>query len=393
MSSHNRRQLQTVAVSFLAVLVSSFSTTIVRGQAPPPAIGSQVVIKAGAVLKVGDQVVDTGKAHHIYRVERADGPWLWLGAGTIGGWAQATDVIPFDQAIDLYTTEIYRNSNSIWAYYNRGIIRFDQRNYDQAISDYNEALRIDPRYVPALINRGNAWQAKKEFDKAIDDYNEALRIDPNDIRAHLNRGIARQAKKDYDNAIADYNDAIRLGLKTATVYNNRGHLWQLKQDLARAIADFDEAIRLNPKYGLAYNNRGNALQARKEYDKALANFDEAIRLSPESPWGFAQRAWILATCPDAKFRDGKKALDLAKKASDLGETRDPYLLEVRAAAHAEAGEFDRAVEWQTKALEAAAAVPGNDLQGDRLRLKLYQEKKPYRDEDPKPGGGAPGHAG
>ena len=48
-----------------------------------------------------------------------------------------------------------------------------------------------------------------------------------------------------------------------------------------------------------------------------------------------------------------------------------------AAAHAELGEFDKAVEWQTKAL-AAAAMPVKEQY--QQRLKLYEDKKPYRME-------------
>jgi tetratricopeptide (TPR) repeat protein len=375
-----------VVVLSLTVFVIGLPTAPVQGAAAPPAIGTRVVINAGAVLKVGDQVVDTGKAHRIYTVERANGDWLWLNSGAVSGWAQAADVVPLDRAVDLYSHEINRDANAAWAFFNRGLIRNDQQNFDQALSDYSEAIRIDPKYVPALINRGNVYVTKREFDKAVADYSQAIQINPKDRLAYLNRGIALQAKKDYDKAIADYDEAIRLGLQTAPVYNNRGHVWELKRDLNRAISDYNEAIRLDPRYSLAFFNRGNAWQSKGDFEKALADYAEKIRLDPTSPWGYAGRAWILATCPDAKYRDGKKAVELAIQACELGVAKDPYLDEIRAAAHAEAGEFDRAVEWQSRALQDASNIPGTDTQGDRLRLKLYQDKKPFRNERAKPSG-------
>jgi tetratricopeptide (TPR) repeat protein len=376
-----------VVVSFLTVLVMGLAPANGRGQASsPPPIGTRVVIKAGAVLKLGNRVVDTGKAHHIYTVERVNGTWLWLISGTVSGWAQAADVVPFDQAIDLYTGEIKRDPNAAWAFYNRGVIRADQQAYDQAIADYDEAIRLNPKFGLALINRGNARLARKEYDKAFADYSLAIELDPKDILAHLNRGIASQAKREYDKAIADYDEAIKLGLKTAGAYNNRGHVLELKGNLDLAIADYTKAIGLDPRYSLAFFNRGNARQTKGEFEEAIADYEEAIRLDPRSPWGDAGLAWILATCPDAKYRDGQKAVERAVHACDLGGTNDPYLMEVRAAAHAEAGQFDQAVEWQTKALKAAENVPGANVEGDRSRLKLYQEKKPFRNERGKPGG-------
>jgi tetratricopeptide (TPR) repeat protein len=133
-------------------------------------------------------------------------------------------------------------------------------------------------------------------------------------------------------------------------------------------------------------NRVNARQSKGSFVEAMADYAEMIRLDPTSPWGYAGQAWILATCPDPKYRDGKKAVEEAIQACELGGTTDPYLDEVRAAAHAEAGEFDKAVEWQAKALKAAANVPGTDTEGDRSRLKLYQDKKPFRNERGKPSG-------
>lgn len=48
-----------------------------------------------------------------------------------------------------------------------------------------------------------------------------------------------------------------------------------------------------------------------------------------------------------------------------------------AAAHAELGQFDKAIEWQTKASDSA---PVELKDAYRDRLKLYQDQKPYRFE-------------
>jgi hypothetical protein len=92
------------------------------------------------------------------------------------------------------------------------------------------------------------------------------------------------------------------------------------------------------------------------------------------------RAWLLATRLDAKDRDGKKAVESSTKACDLSEWNDAYCVGTLAAAQAEAGRFDDAVKWQTKAngmySDADAKRKGEE------RLELYREKKPYRDASP-----------
>jgi hypothetical protein len=59
--------------------------------------------------------------------------------------------------------------------------------------------------------------------------------------------------------------------------------------------------------------------------------------------------------------------------------RDGRFLDTLAAAYAEAGEFDKAVETQQKALDDPELIK-DDGDGARKRLALYREKKPFRDE-------------
>jgi tetratricopeptide (TPR) repeat protein len=356
-----------------------------RGQAKPVplAVGNHVVIKNDAAVKVGNQIVDLGKAHHIYTIGDVNGDWYWLVAGGIKGWVQKADIVTLEQAIAHCNSEIQRNPNAPWAYYNRGVIRQQLHEYDQAITDYTEAIRRDPNYLDALKNRGNAYLSKGEYNPAIADYAEALKLDPKDIPTYQNEALAFGAKKEYDKATEALDEVIRLGVKTARVYNQRGHIAELNNNFDKAIADYTEAIRLDPSFVLAYFNRGYAMQSKGDYEKALADYSEAIQHDRRWPWAYAARAWLLATCPEAKYRDGKAAIALADKAAELAGGKQSYFYEVTAAAHAEAGQFDQAIQSQTKAIEAATAE-GANVDGDRARLKMYQSKKPFRLEPAAP---------
>jgi tetratricopeptide (TPR) repeat protein len=154
-----------------------------------------------------------------------------------------------------------------------------------------------------------------------------------------------------------------------------------KKDYDKAIKDFDEAIRLDPQFATTFALRGNAWFAKKDYDKAIKDFAEAIRLDPKDARAFNSRAWLLATCPDAKYRDGKKGVESAMKACELSGWQDPTYLGNLAAAYAETGDFENAVKWQKKAFEFPSY--GRDHKDTaelgRQLLRLYENKKPYRD--------------
>ena len=114
---------------------------------------------------------------------------------------------------------------------------------------------------------------------------------------------------------------------------------------------------------------------KKQYDKALADFNESIQLDPKFAEAHRDLAWLRATCPDAKFRDGKRALESAKKALELDEKNGLYK-DAMAAAHAELGNFKEAVRWQTEALQDPLY---RDDEAFRRRLELYRAKMPYRE--------------
>ena len=94
-------------------------------------------------------------------------------------------------------------------------------------------------------------------------------------------------------------------------------------------------------------------------------------------FAYMSRASIRATCPDARHRDGKKAIESATKACELTAWMDPTALSTLAAACAQAGDFDAAVKWQSKSIDLF--TDAKDKQDQPSRLKLYQRKRPYRD--------------
>ena len=92
---------------------------------------------------------------------------------------------------------------------------------------------------------------------------------------------------------------------------------------------------------------------------------------------------LFSSCPDAGHRDGQQAVEHATKACELTEWQDWPVLDTLAAAYAEAGDFDRAVHWQTEAIELARKNEKTTEQHKELlhyRLDLYKAGKPFRQE-------------
>jgi tetratricopeptide (TPR) repeat protein len=224
----------------------------------------------------------------------------------------------------------------------------------------------------------NSWERKGDFNAAKIDYSEALRLDPTDVRAHCGRANALLVTGDIDEAIKEYTDAIELGANSATPFYNRGLAWAKKGQIDNAINDYTEAIKVDDKYVDAYYARGNGFMKIGQFLKAIEDYGAAIKLTPMNARAYNRIAWLRATCPELEFRDGNDAVLMATKACDLTDWKNWANLDTLAAACAEQGDFDNAVNWQNKAIDLV--TDESDKQIGRERLKLYEARKPYRDE-------------
>jgi tetratricopeptide (TPR) repeat protein len=246
---------------------------------------------------------------------------------------------------------------------------------EDGVDFFGDLIKKHPDKADYYNRRAEARAYKKDLENALEDLNEAIRLNPKEHSYWVNRGTVFGALNKPDKALEDFKKAI--GLKSTEVARAyRGTLYLEQAAFDNAIEDFTEAIRLNPNYTPAYTNRGIAYSNTGEYKKALLDYEATIRVDPEEMVGYNNKADLLASCPDANFRDGAKAVELAKKACELSKWKDGVPLDTLACAYAETGQFDQAVKWIKKALENENYRKYYGETG-HLRLKCFEAGKPY----------------
>ena len=110
---------------------------------------------------------------------------------------------------------------------------------------------------------------------------------------------------------------------------------------------------------------------------ALSDYSRALKINPFFVDAYNNKAWVLATCADRRFRNGGQAVRLAQKAVELKP--DVVSLDTLAAAYAAVGNFDAAVDTQKKAIQKLLLADRNsEIPRYLPHLNAYKSGRPLR---------------
>jgi protein O-mannosyl-transferase len=290
----------------------------------------------------------------------------------------------------------WRNGETLWtqalaaterndvAHYGLGDVFARHGQIDKSISEFRAALNIRPQSPYSQDYLGLALLKKGQIDEAIGHFQTALGLMPNHPTARFDLANALFQKGDVDDAIERYqeglaqkSDRISPGFVQpdyGAAHYGLGNCYIQRGQLQRAVKEYQEALRFWPHSPQVHNNLAFALSRLGQTREAIAEWQEALHIQSNNIEVLGNLAWILATSPDTSIRDGPRALDLVERAQDLSKS-NPKILRILAAARAETGNFEAAIEAAREGLDLANkegdASLANSFQSDLL---LYEAK-------------------
>jgi carboxyl-terminal processing protease len=286
----------------------------------------------------------------------------------------------YDRAISVLTQAVAMAAGDAAAYELRGIAYNAEQRNTEALADFKTAARLDPKQADYRLELAEFLRLHGSLTEAVGDYTLAAELDPKNIAIVEGRVRAYLALHDYPTALADVDLALQLNPGAVFAHGFRAQAYQGEGREAEALDSYAEEIRLAPKSSAPRVNRAQLLVARGDFAEAQADLKTAVAVNPSDVSAVWRLAWLLATCPDGKVRDGVAAVAYANDACQLVNWRSAEGLEALAAANAEAGNFAAAVKWE---LRGISLHPAN-LPDYLRRLALYEAKEPYREPAPDP---------
>ena len=311
-----------------------------------------------------------------------------------------------EKAVDDLNAAVWLQPESIHTLHGRAVVLQHTRS-DAALRDVDAALRIQPKSIPLRTVRIQILIQLNRLADAHLEASETISIAPKDLEVILWNCSTSLQLAEYQQAIKLSTRAIRLSPDDPRPWGFRGRAWIEVKEMISAVQDFERAMSLTPNnpatlgsLGLAkhyagrseeglcdleravslmpeemqdnllFNNRGAVRNAVGDYSGAEADYRRAIEIDDSHPNPYKNWAWQLATCPDASFRDGEKAVQFALRALDQCEWQNKNWLPILAAAYAEQGNFEDAAKWQQDSADESSMD----------RIHLYRKGLPFRDD-------------
>jgi Flp pilus assembly protein TadD len=192
-------------------------------------------------------------------------------------------------------------------------------------------------------------------------------------------------------SISLWEHALAVTPDNQTAHNNlAAALWAKgrmpeanKHSRAAAIAHARTTVKDFPFDVSTRNDLGVFLVQNGDVRGGIEQWERSLEIDPNDGNALNNLAWVLATNPADATRDGKRAVELAVKATTLPGGDVPIVLRTLAAAYAEAGDFPKAIDTAQHAIDLATAQNNTSLLATlRHEIELYQARTPYRESPP-----------
>ena len=247
--------------------------------------------------------------------------------------------------------------------------------FPKAVDAFRSGLELAPDNLALRQKLATSLSLAGDVPGAVEQLQELLRREPTFASAHYSLGVLFLANGQPDRAIDRFASAVRYEptylqarLQLANTLRRQGRFEPARKQYAAVIA-------LDPRVAEARFGQAIALADVGRYDQARDQLTEGVRLHPDRVEFVSALVRLHAAAPDARVRDGARALTLASEL--VTRQNSASAREAMAMALAEVGRYDEALQWQREAF-ATAERERQPTSTMAANLRLFEQRQPSR---------------
>ncbi len=278
----------------------------------------------------------------------------------------------FEAAVEL-------NPHYYFAAQDLGTLLFEEGDVDGAMTWFTRLVSEQPQWPGGHVGQAAVFARRGQLVQAQQSIERAVAWGPSDARTLVQAGEILATQGKFAEAADRFERAQRLEPGMVLAARRLAELRLREERFAEASAAAQQALELAPQDASLSVLVAEIHLRRNQAPDAVRALRRALELDDSQAAVANQLAWILATHPDPSLRNGAEAVDWALHACQSEGADDPALLDTLAAAYAEQGRWDDAVNTATQALGLARAAGPEPVAAEiEARLELYRQRKPYR---------------
>ena len=253
------------------------------------------------------------------------------------------------------------------------------RHWRNSVTLLQRVVQVEPGSYIARVMLGNALFERREFDAALSQYQAGLQLRPDYPDGWERAGVVLIEQGQPAAAMPYLRKAVELAPAWPEAQRRLALAWLRQGRIKEAQDAYETLASITPATAEGRRDLADMLAEGHQFEQAVHYYKEALRLKPDFDAAMNNLAMLRASCPQAEFRNGGEAVQLAEVACRLSGRRNPSFLGTLAAAYAEAGRFGDAIKTIQEALAVSKASGANDLVPiQTLMLAQFQAGKPFR---------------
>lgn len=219
----------------------------------------------------------------------------------------------YSEAIKDFDTALQKDKNHVPSYCDKARAEAELGKKDEALKNFEQAIKLKSDYVDAYYYRALLFHKLKD-ERAIADFTKTIQLDPKRTDAYFKRGLYYYGKKQENEALKDFNKAIELKCSNTEIYFFRGKILVQKGNVNEALSDFDLMLKINPLHSETILERGKILLSQKKYELALKDFNTCVsnRLNTEEIYATRAECYLQMGRFDDALRDYNTLIDIFK---------------------------------------------------------------------------------